>query len=508
MPGGTQGSKRAAARAVASRTEPSRTVGPWAARLLRSLAETLEGQSRRRDDASAKARRTSAGTNSGSERGGDRHAGTHQDSLEGLLWTHLCLPEGAPEARLHVVSLAEIRQAFGREWARLSAKALMIAEAIIKANLTPGDRFCRRGDEAFLLLFSGNQPEDVERRLDIIVSGIRRQLLGAKADKAGGFGVRATNLTLAQVINGGLMLSAPSAAPTTQDNNAPISPSPSPNAASAAGTGIEAVAGMGGDGMSASDLAARIHRQISFSFAPVWSARAQRVENYVCLARREADYGTFQGTWVLNGGYGDPLALGVDLRAVDSAVADLRRLMKTADEMPCIILPLHLRSLCGEGGRRMLGKLESAITPNERPNIVFEIIGPAPNLPLGTLPQMIGTLKTLGRAVHVRAVPGAVDGLLPWIGKADAVGLDLNDIARHGADPRTRLRALRDFFKATSGAEAPVTRYLWDTRTMEEASLAVSLGASFLCGTAAGGEALAQIKAPFYLGRRHLGLDG
>lgn len=468
-----------------------RVVAPWAAKLLRSWAETLEAAppDARRGDPPLDLPPAQRPAGPARHRGGDRHAGAHRESLEGLLWAHLSEPPNEPDSRLHVISLAEIRQAFGDEWPRLAGKAAMIAESVIRSHLAPGDRFCRRGDEAFLLLFADGHETAPEERLDSILAGIRRQLLGAKADTAGAFGVRATNVTLAQIIDGGVVLGGPLvtiAAPAQ----------PSGSAAPVA------------ERMTPSELAARIHRQISFAFAPVWTAAAQRVESYVCLARRDADYGSFQGTWVLNGGYSDPFSLGVDLRAAEATAADLRRLMKAPDAVPDIILPLHLRSLCGEGGMKVLRKLERSIGPNERAHIIYEIIGPGPGMPLASLPSLIHTLRSLGKGVYVRAVPTAVEDLAPWVGQADALGLDLNDLARHGADPRTRTRALRDFFKTTAQAGLPSTRYLWDARTMEEATAALSLGASFLCGAAGGGEAVPQAKPPFFLSRRHMGLSG
>lgn len=468
-----------------------KTVGPWAARVLRTLADTLEsgrkeGRSGRETPEETAARSVSAGGAEGRRSGPTGPVPAHspgparQGALESLLWAHLTAenPDSAA-ARIHVVSMGEIKAAFGAaEWARLSGKAMMIAESAIRARLGPKDQFCRRGDDAFLLLFADVLPEQAEERVDIIVADIRRHLLGAQARNAGGFGVRRSKMTLDELVATGVV----------GDERADR-------------------AKASGEGMTASDLAARIHRQISFGFIPVWNQATQRVDSFLCQAQRQADYGTFVGTWVLNGGYDDPFSLGVDLRGIEASIGALRRMESGVTEVPTVIIPLHFRSLVGERGARILRKLEQSTGPKERRHIIYEIIGPRSSLPLGSLPTLIGTLKTLGRGVYVRAIHGHLADVAPWVEGADGLGIDLNDLSRHSADARSRARALRDFFKAAASAKEklPRSRYLWDARSIEEIGWASSGGATLVAGPALGAEVGKGLSPPYYMSSRQVG---
>lgn len=385
---------------------------------------------------------------------------------------------------LHVYSLQELKLAFGPEWRRLAPKAMKVVEIVLRQRLGPTDTYLRHADNAFVVHMGGDHGQQAPRRATRILMDLRRGLLGGASGQGKGFGVQLERSTLGDLLSKG------------------ISPEPAP----VAETTLAVAVSPPKVELSPGEVAARLHKQLSFSFSPIWAPSEGRVVGYQTLARRHTDYGIYRGKWVLNGGYEDPFSLGVDLRMVDAAAQQAKR-PDGEETPPRLILPVHNRSLLGRSRERVLRALETQSEGSARKMIVPEIVGILEAHPLTLLPETIAELKAIFGTVYVRLIPGAEASLLPHLGGVEGVGLDMNELARHGVAADRRRQALKDFGAALKDAKglAAATRYVWDLHSAGEIKLAMGEGFTHVSGTAVGLED-AEARSPHPLSADRLGL--
>ncbi len=396
------------------------------------------------------------------EEGETRHAqATGRCSLEALLRAYLARGADCSPARLFLVSFQDIRVAFGDEWDRVGPKVMTLADEIISETLPAGNCYSYHSDDTLLIMVVEREAGLSKMALSRVLEQLRRRFGGGTG---GACGVKLKAATLSEV----LRVQHPRA----------ISAAP-------ASSGQAAVTVQQ---MTPAQLAERIHKQIAFVHRPVWSAEGQEVGSFLCMARRSADYGTFFGKWVLNGGYDDPFAFGVDLRSMDTVLGALPA-ARALPRAPALVLPLHFRSLVGESGERIMRALASRVEEADRKHLVFEVLGPLETLPLTRLPLIVAALRKLGAAVWVRAVHTKIADLLPYLRGVDAFGIDLNDLARGDPDPGQRSRYLNDLRKVVPIGNAKMPGlYVWDVRTAGEVKTARAAGAGMLAGPAVMGD--------------------
>lgn|GEM_PF-2733603 len=80
--------------------------------------------------------------------------------------------------RVETLSLEAIRAAYAEEWEKVSGRLLMLAEAIIKRRLHPGDVFARTNGQGFCIWFAGGTEEEQAQRMASLAREIRIRLLG------------------------------------------------------------------------------------------------------------------------------------------------------------------------------------------------------------------------------------------------------------------------------------------------------------------------------------------
>lgn len=85
-----------------------------------------------------------------------------------------------PSALLHIVSLKAFSQAVGPAWERISTKAMMIAEGVLRQQGGPMTKIQQWGNDAFLVIFPHLTPEAGRRRAFDISVAIGKKLVGAK----------------------------------------------------------------------------------------------------------------------------------------------------------------------------------------------------------------------------------------------------------------------------------------------------------------------------------------
>lgn len=385
---------------------------------------------------------------------------------------------------LHLYSLQELKLAFGTEWPRLSSKAMKVVEIVLRKRLGPADTFLRHADNAFVVYMGGEHAEQAPQRASRILGELRQNLLGPSTPQGKSFGIQLERVTFGDLLSKG------------------ISPEPAPLADTSLAVAVSAPKVE----LSVGEVAARLHKQLSFSFSPVWAPGQEMVTGYQALARRHTDYGIYRGKWVLNGGYEDPFSLGVDLRIIEAVAQQITRL-QDLPTLPKLSLPLHNRSLLGRNRDRILQSLDSNVPKALRAGVVPEIVGILDAHPLTLLPDTIAELRALFGQVHVRILHGGLEAIAPHLGRADGIGIDMNELGRHGATASQRRLALKEFGAAVKAlkVKVPQDRYVWDLHSAGEIKLATAEGFTIISGAAVGIED-AQPRAPFGLAGETIGL--
>ncbi|MCF8483132.1 MAG: hypothetical protein K9H25_22125 [Rhodospirillum sp.] len=401
-------------------------------------------------------------------------------ALDQLLKAYLTDQGDSAVSKIHLISLDEMKEAFGPEWDRLAAKAMMITEGIIRKHLTGEDYYYRQADDSYLLLLSGLGVHEAAAKVQMIANQIRRRLLGDRADNMRGFGVKAAVVTLSELLEQGTIPSFDNITRILEER-LPEEVGVRTFRRKAAGAGVSPQA--------------RVYESLTVRYRPVWNPASQLVFAYQCQPYRTTDYGIFAGQWTLNGGYLDPLGIEVDKKVIEDALKHLRA-MRDEKTPPVTLIPLHYKSFTGQARNEMFSLISSLLNQSRQEMVAFELVGLLDSLPVNRLPQIVTALTRLSRFVAVRAVPDQFDHIKGYLNGVRLLGLDLNDISRHGADTASRGRAMIDF--ARFAKDQGIASYVWDLKTIDEVKLALEMGFSNLNGLAVASE-LAEPKHLFEL---------
>lgn len=122
-------------------------------------------------------RRKSAARPGSASTGPARERAAAVDPFERALATLAAAPDGGA-GRLRVVSLADFHQAVGDKWSRLADKVAMIADAVIRRHVGPGNLYRRQGDDLWLLAFLNGTAETARAAAGQIAQDLSRHLLG------------------------------------------------------------------------------------------------------------------------------------------------------------------------------------------------------------------------------------------------------------------------------------------------------------------------------------------
>ncbi len=392
------------------------------------------------------------------------------NALDELLKAYLTDRGDSAISKIHLISLDEMKAAFGPEWDRLSQKAMMITEGIIRKNLSSADYYFRQTDDSYLILLAGLGVHEAAAKVHMITTQIRRRLLGDKADKLRNFGVKAAVVTLSELLEQGTIPSVENIT-RTLDERLPEE------------IGVRTFRRRGNGADSTPQM--RIYESLSVRYRPVWNPASQLVFAYQAQPYRTTDYGTFAGQWTLNGGYLDPLGIEVDKKVIEDALKNLRT-MREDKNPPVTLIPLHFKSFTGQARNEMFSLISALLNQSRQEMVAFELVGLLDSLPVNRLPQIVSALGRLSRFVAVRAVPEHFDHIRGYLRGVRLVGVDLSDISRHGADTHSRNRVMVEFAKFSR--EQGIASYVWDLKTIDEVRQALALGYSNLSGVAVASE--------------------
>lgn len=403
-------------------------------------------------------------------RQGPTRVASPHSALDQMLKAYLTDRGDSAVSKIHLISMEEVRSVFGADWDRLEKKATMIAEGIIRHHLSPTDFYYRQPDGSFLVMLSGAGVEEAAAKVEGMAGEIRRRLLGDQADNMKSFGVKASAVTLSELLEQGTIPSFENIAKVLDDRLPEEE-------------GVRTFQRRpGADGLSPQ---ARVYESITVRYRPVWNPGNGMVFAYQVQPTRTTDFGNFAGQWALNGGYLDPLGIEVDKKVIHDTVRQLKALegLKTA---PVLMVPLHFKSFTGQARDQMFDLIARLVRQGRQDLIAIELVGLVDSLPVNRLPPILGALGRLARFVAVRAVPDQVDHIGGMLAGASMVGVDLNDISRHGADGATRVRLLADV--ARFARDQRIASYAWDLKTLDEVKVALEAGYANLGGQAVAAE--------------------
>ena len=400
--------------------------------------------------------------------------GCPASTLDDLLRAYLQGGTDSAVSRIHVISLQDLKVAFGPEWQRLASKAMKMAENVIMKHLGPTDYFYRQGEESFLLLLGGASRGEAERRLTLISRRIQKVLLGERAEHAGAFGVKVAVVTLSDLIASGVVPTVESVTRTLQEEAkwvtdttrqarpaeaSPPTPAPTPAPADPPAE----------DPPAADRKRAALVSQVQLHYQPAWNPQTGYVEAFQAVAVRTTTYGTFYGTAALNGGATDPLlpvfdeiVLAASLRSA-SALRERRAGSR-------IIVPLHLYSFAAEGNDAFLRLLAAPENAQCAEWLEVEIVGIEDDSPVNRLPALISQLSRTFSGVRVRAPLDNPLALGPSASRASTIGLDLADLGRHYKSQALRTSVLKKFIQMSVHSSA--RPYVWGAMTIKDVIVA------------------------------------
>lgn len=361
--------------------------------------------------------------------------------------------------RLYVFSLKEFREAFGPHWQAVAEGTVLAAERILQGWLGSRDAYSRQGDVSFVAFLAQGRAGEAEQRATTIATDMRDRLLSGQPVTLKGNGVQVKSISLSELVDTAVahMFERPSAATQAQSQS--------------------------------SEILTRLHQQLSTVYAPVLTLESGMVQGLQSIARRETETGRRSGQWVLNGGYDDPLTVAIDMHSLDALAVQLKN-TQPWKERPVFILPLHFRSLLGKNRDRMVAQLQKTAPADRQMELRIELVGVLDNFPLSDLPQTITDLRSVCGGVFIRCLLSHLERIAPHAGRADAIGIDLNDLSRHGVSSEQRLHALQDFANLATVCRGrlPRLRYAWGLRDEEDLKEAAKLKYALVSGFAVDSE--------------------
>lgn len=377
--------------------------------------------------------------------------------------------------RLYVFSLKEFREAFGSHWQAVAEGTVLAAERILQGWLGSRDAYSRQGDVSFVTFLAQSRPGEADQRATTIAADMRDRLLSGQPIPLKGNGVQVKGISLSELVDTAVahMFERPSAAAQAQSQS--------------------------------NEILVKLHHQLSTVYAPVLTLDSGMVQGMQSIARRETETGRRSGQWVLNGGYDDPLTVAVDMHGLESLTVQMKA-TQPWKERPVFILPLHFRSLLGKNRDRMIAQLQKTVPADRQSELRIELVGVLDNFPLSDLPQVIADLRAVCGGVFVRTLLSHLERIAPHAGRADAIGIDLNDLSRHGVSPDQRIRALQDFagLATVYRGRLPRLRYAWGLRDDEDLKEAAKLKYALVSGFAVDGESH-DVRVPYQKSLKGLG---
>lgn len=418
-----------------------------------------------------------------------RAEGAHAASAFAHAPLHLTLDEmlqtepGRYFTELHVISLAAFRAAVADQWPKLAEKVLLIGESVIHRHIGPHGVFGRRGDDMFVLVFSGIDEAEAAERAETISTELGERLLGTTRFSAGGLVHVAHLKASAALANGGeidldMLRHAVGEARETaaRGTPAPLRRHLLPSAKPSLAEQRRVFHGMR-ESVCVPDEVAGAHEEagaaLTLAYVPTWVAAEAALAATLCRVRRTDPAGR---EWLGAHAYLNPsLGFAID-RQVAVLVAETLPQSRTA-----LILPVAYTSLVTRQ-RLLLTEIYDGIPQALRLlRLDFEVFGVPANASQVQLTDVAAALRHLGRSLLLRADPGQDVAALAAECGFDGIGIDL---AMHhtGRDAAALATLLADLRRNASAAG--LAAHAWNLPGRAAVTAAVAAGIDRLNGKA------------------------
>lgn len=84
-----------------------------------------------------------------------------------------------PIAQVHLLGLGQVREALGDRWPELEYRVHRVVERVLDKFLSPEERWCRNGDQGYVVVFARASVEEAAERAARIAEAIEAAVLGA-----------------------------------------------------------------------------------------------------------------------------------------------------------------------------------------------------------------------------------------------------------------------------------------------------------------------------------------
>jgi hypothetical protein len=396
--------------------------------------------------------------------------------------------------RLHIISVADFREAVGAKWSRLADKVALIADTLIRRHIGAGNVYSREGDDTYLLLFPALPRDEARRRVTVIASEISHHLLGDGV--VGGERPLAliANVALAEVADGAGGVDAAAVRRAVCDAEAFV-----PHLAAAAGPAearwepIEVVRSAGHDEPAWQSIQP-VHGTgregggdvgpmppgalLSLVWRPTWVAEGESISAYTARVMR-IDGAGFEP---LEGGRAYPegdagTALALDRFVVGTAV----RHMRVGNNKASVIIPLSWNSLISEDRMAVIAPFADLAAETRAARVRVEVFHIPDEVSAAEMETVVAAVRSLGCEALLRIRMSSSHGFDAAAAGAAMVGIDLSELApaeRMGDE--ALLRALESL-RGDVGM-AGKSCYLWSARRRHVVGRAVRNGFAMVNG--------------------------
>jgi hypothetical protein len=357
----------------------------------------------------------------------------------------------ATAGKIQLVHLDSVRRKFGARWAAVSARAMDLAERVLRDRLEASDVFTRYEDFAFVIVFSMIDDDVARSRADAISQRIH-ELLMADPELAGAFEVETVTAPVDELL-------LEDVAPTLETLDQGLTPAPA-NQRTAPIRG-----------------AAEWMGALSLGYQPLFHVPERTIGVYVAMPHRELPDGTVLfGESAYPPGANGSLTEELDQLLTDRVIADLQMPVNAGrTRIVATVISLHTLS----NSSKLLYRL-GRLSDDVRRRFAVEIVGLSDGVPVGAVSDAAGKLRNVAGHVALRLslTDTDIERFAPCGLRSIGCDLEHPDVAALSAGEREA--AIQAFVERVKSTES--CAHIYGISTMDTLKTAIAAGADYLSG--------------------------
>lgn len=358
--------------------------------------------------------------------------------------------------RLHFINLAEIKKVLGDDWQRVSDKALLISESVIKQHMSKTSSYDRYGTDAFFILFPELDEEEALFAVQCIANEICTRLLGEDYRTYRNLSIAADASKIKEMLGDDAAVSVAALAAAFDKKSEAHPPD------------------------KRHTLVSHILDQISLKFQPVWNRKQERIIAYHAAPLWTTNYGRASGADMLEEGEEHQILTEIDMMIATRIAGYLQPALLRQQRIK-VSFPVHYSSLAGGKREKLAAALERVGTEQLASHLMVELISVPDDVSAAALREAIACLRAYCGAVMVRVTPQRPPAKLCREAGAAFLSRKFDDGMSHG-DMDAVFRELQAFAKET-GALGLIP-YLHSVDTMGGVKAGIAAGLPLIAGRA------------------------